>query len=106
MKRGLKHRGRYIVMKCSEMSHASAGGEYELGISEQIELDLDNMRTNLASLGYESDEIRPGSVSLLYRNATITVLKTGKILIQDLLPDTCEEAMRIGMELMNAEQEM
>ena len=37
MKRGFKHRGRFIVMKCVEMSHASAGGEYEIALSDKIE---------------------------------------------------------------------
>jgi hypothetical protein len=106
MKRGLKHRGRFIVMKCVEMSHASAGGEYEIEISDKIELDLDNIKANMTKSGFELEEIKPKSVSLRRNGTVITVLRSGRMLIQDLLPDTHEEAMRIGEEVMNAEQEI
>ena len=104
MKRGLKHRGRFIVMKCVEMSHASSGGEYEIALSEKIELYLDGITANLTGSGYEVEERKPGAVSLRRGKAVVTVLRTGGMLIQDLVPDTYDEAMRIGEEIMNAEQ--
>jgi hypothetical protein len=104
MKRGLKHRGRFIVMKCVEMSHAAAGGEYEIGLSDRVDLDLDGITVNLAGSGYELEERKPNSVSLRRDTTVVTVLRTGRMLIQDLLPDTHEEALRIGEEVINAEE--
>jgi hypothetical protein len=86
------------------MSHASAGGEYEIWLSDKIELDLDNIRSGMCGSGYELEEAKSGSVSLRRGGTVVTVLRTGRMLIQDLLPDTDEEAMRIGQEVMNAEQ--
>jgi hypothetical protein len=104
MKRGLKHRGRFIVMKCVEMSHAAAGGEYEIGLSDRVDLDLDGITVNLAGSGYELEERKPNSESLRRDTTVVTVLRTGRMLIQDLLPDTHEEALRIGEEVINAEE--
>lgn len=105
MKKRVKYKGRDISMKCIEMSHSSVGGEYEIGFSEKIELDLGNIWERLKSSGYELEEIKERSLSLLYKDAVVTVLKKGRILIQDLLPDTFKEAIRIGKEVTNAEQE-
>ena len=104
MKKALKFRGRDIVMKCLEMSHSAVGGEYEIGFSEKIELNLGNICENVKNSGYELEEMTDRSLSLLYNNAVITILKKGSMLIQDLLPDTFEEAIKIGEELINAEQ--
>ena len=104
MKRGLKHKGRFIVMKCVEMSHAAAGGEYEIALSDRVDLDLDRITAGLSGLGYELEDGKPGSVSLRRGGMVLTVLKTGAMLIQDVLPDTHEEALRIGEEVLNVEQ--
>ena len=103
MKKGIKYKERELIMKCAEMSHSSVGGEYEIGFSEKIELNLDNIWKKLGSSGYELEEMNDRSLSLTYNNAVITILKKGRILIQNLLPDTFEEAIRIGEELINAE---
>jgi len=105
MKKGIKYKGGELIMKCAEMSHSSVGGEYEIGFSEKMELNLDNICKKLGSSGYELEEMNERSLSFVYNNAVITILKKGKILIQDLLPDTFEEAIKIGEELINAEQE-
>ena len=104
MKKAIRFKGRDITMKCVEMSHASVGGEYEIGFSEKMELSLDVIISNLANSGYELEEMTNGSLSLIYNRAIITILKKGRMLIQDLLPDTFEEAMKIGEEIINAEQ--
>ena len=104
MKRGLKHRGRFIVMKCVEMSHAAAGGEYEIGLSDKVELDLDGIAANLGGSGYDLEERKSGSVSMRCEGTVVTVLQNGRMLVQDVLPDTHEEALRIGEEVLNAEQ--
>ena len=105
MKKGIKYKERELIMKCVEMSHSAVGGEYEIGFSEKIELNFDNIRKKLGSSGYELEEMNDRLLSLTYNNAVITILKKGKILIQDLLPDTFEEAIKIGEEIINAEQE-
>jgi len=105
MKKGVKYKERELIMKCVEMSHSAVGGEYEIGFSEKIELNIDNINNKLGSSGYELEEMNDRSLSLVYNNAVITVLKKGRILIQDLLPDTFEEAIKIGEEMINAEQE-
>jgi len=97
--------GRDITMKCVEMSHSAVGGEYEIAFSEKVVFNLDNIWKKLRNSGYELEEMTDRSLSLLYNNAIITVLKKGRILIQDLLPDTFEEATKIGGEVINAEQE-
>ena len=105
MKKGIKYSGRDLIMKCAEMSHSAVGGEYEIGFSEKMEFNLDNMRKKLADLGYELEEIGDRSLSLTSNNAVITVLAKGRILIQDLLPDTFEEAVRIAKLVVDADQE-
>lgn len=105
MKKTVNFRQRDITIKCFEMSHSAVGGEYEIGFSEKIELTLGNIWEKLRNSGYELEEMKDRSLSLLYNNAVITVLKNGRMLIQDLLPDTFEEAMKIGEEVINAEQE-
>ena len=105
MKKGVKYKERELIMKCVEMSHSAVGGEYEIGFSEKIELNIDNIWEKLGSSGYELEEINDRSLSLVYNNTVITILKKGRILIQDLLPDTFEEAIKIGEEMINAEQE-
>lgn len=105
MKKGVKYKERELIMKCVEMSHSAVGGEYEIGFSEKIELSIDNIWKKLGSSGYELEEMNDRSLSLVYNNSVITVLKKGRILIQDLLPDTFEEAIKIGEEMINAEQE-
>lgn len=105
MKKGIKYKDGELIMKCVEMSHSSVGGEYEIGFSEKMELNLDNTRQNLSNSGYELEEMTDRSLSFVYNHAVITILKKGKMLIQDLLPDTFEEATKIGEELINAEQE-
>ncbi len=104
MKKAVKYKGRDITMKCVEMSHSSVGGEYEIGFSEKIQLSLDNIQKNLENSGYELEEMTDRSLSLVYNNAIVTVLEKGRLLIQDLLPDTFEEAIKIGEEIINAEQ--
>ena len=104
MKKGIKHKERELIMKCAEMSHSSVGGEYEIGFSEKIELNLENICKKLGSSGYDLEEMNDRSLSLTYNNAVITILKKGRILIQDLLPDTFEAAIKIGEEMINAEQ--
>jgi len=106
MKKRLTYRAREITMKCVEMSHSAVGGEYEIGFSEKIDLNLENIWKELGSSGYELEEINDRSLSFIYNNAVITVLKKGRILIQDLLPDTFEEAIKIGEEIINAEKEL
>jgi hypothetical protein len=88
-----------------EMSHPSVGGEYEIGFSEKMELNLDNIWNKLVSSGYELEEMNNRSFSLTYNITVITILKKGKMLIQDLLPDTFEEVLKIGEGPINAEQE-
>jgi hypothetical protein len=105
MKKGIKYKERELIMKCIEMSHSSVGGEYEIGFSEKMELNLDNIWKKLGSSRYELEEKNDRSLSLTYNNTVITILKKGRMLIQDLLPDTFEEAIKIGEELINAEQE-
>jgi hypothetical protein len=105
MKKGIKYKERELILKCAEMSHSSVGGEYEIGFSKKIELNLDNVRKKLGSSGYELEEMNDRSLSLTYNNAVITILKKGRILIQDLLPDTFEEAIKIGEELTSIEME-
>ena len=104
MKKAVKYKGRDITMKCVEMSHSSVGGEYEIGFSEKIQLSLDDIQKNLENSGYELEEMTDRSLSLVYNNAIVTVLEKGRLLIQDLLPDTFEEATKIGEEIINAEQ--
>ena len=104
MKKETIYKKREIIMKCVEMSHSSVGGEYEIGFSEKIELNLDNIWRKLESSGYELEEMNDRSLSLAYNNAAITILKKGRILIQDLLPDTFEKAIKIGEDLINAER--
>ena len=58
----------------------------------------------MGSSWYELEEMNDRSLSLTYNNAVITILKKGRILIQDLLPDKFKEAIKIRKELMNAEQ--
>ena len=106
MKKGIKYKERDLIMKCVEMSHSAVGGEYEIGFSEKIELNLDNIWKKLENSGYELEEMNDRSLSLAYNNAVITILKKGRILIQDLLPDTFEEAIKIGEEMISAEQEI
>lgn len=105
MKKRFKYKEKEIVMKCVEMSHSAVGGEYEIGFKEKIEMNLDNIRKKLVSSGYELEKINDRSLSLVHDNAVITVLKKGRILIQDLLPDTFEKAIKIGEEIINAEQD-
>ncbi|MBW2194266.1 MAG: hypothetical protein JRF37_01485 [Deltaproteobacteria bacterium] len=105
MKKAVKYRGRDIIMKCSEMSHSSVGGEYEIGFSEKMELNLGNIWKKLKNSGYQQVEVKDRSLSLLHDNAVVTVLKKGRILIEDLLPDTFEEAMKIGQEVINGAEE-
>lgn len=105
MKKGLRYKERELIMKCVEMSHASVGGEYEIGFSEKLEFNLENIWNNLKSSGYVLEEMNSRSLSLTYNKAAITILKKGRILIQDLLPDTFDEAIKIGEDLINAEQE-
>lgn len=104
MKEDIKYKDRELTMKCVEMSHSSVGGEYEIGFSEKIELNLGNIRTALEGSGYGLEKKNNRSLSLNFNNSTITILKKGRILIQDLLPDVYEEAIKIGKEVMNAEQ--
>jgi hypothetical protein len=104
MKKEIKYRDRKLILKCVEMSHASVGGEYEIKLSEVLELNLENIIKKLETKGYELEEMNIRSLSLNYNNAVITILKKGSMLIQDLLPDTYEEAIKIGEELINAEQ--
>jgi len=104
MKKGIKYKDGELIMKCVEISHSSVGGEYEIGFSEKMELNLDNIWQKLRHSGYELEEMSDRSLSLVHNNAVITILKKGKMLIQDLLPDTFEEATKIGGELINAEQ--
>ena len=105
MKKGIKYKERELIMKCAEMSHSSVGGEYEIGFSEKIELNLENIWKKLGSSGYDLEEMNDRSLSLTYNNAVITILKKGRILIQDLLPDTFEDAIKIGEELISVEKE-
>ncbi|MCD6185810.1 MAG: hypothetical protein J7K84_08510 [Deltaproteobacteria bacterium] len=105
MKKGIKYKDGELIMKCVEMSHSAVGGEYEIGFSEKLELNLDNIWQKLRNSGYELEEMTDRSLSFVYNHAVITILKKGKMLIQDLLPDTFEEATKIGEELINAEQE-
>lgn len=105
MKKGVKYKEKELIMKCVEMSHSAVGGEYEIGFSKKIELNLDNIWKKLKNSGYELEGMNDRSLSLVYNNAVITILKKGRILIQDLLPDTFEEAIKIGEEMINAEQE-
>lgn len=104
MKKEIKYRDRKLIMKCVEMSHASVGGEYELRFSEKLDLDLETILKALEGSGYSIEEKKDRSLSLNYNSAIITILKKGNILIQDLVPDTYEEAINIGEELINAEQ--
>jgi hypothetical protein len=55
--------------------------------------------------GYELEEMTDRSLSFVYNNSVVTILKKGRILIQDLLPDTFEEAIKIGEEMINAAQD-
>ena len=105
MKKGVTYKEKELILKCVEMSHSAVGGEYEIGFSRKIELNLDNIWKKLKNSGYELEEMNDRSLSLAYNNAVITILKKSRILIQDLLPDTFEEAMKIGEEIINAEQE-
>ena len=105
MKKVIKYKERELIMKCIEMSHSSVGGEYEIKFSEKMELKLDNIWKKLGGSGYELGERNDRSLSLTYNNAVITILKKGRMLIQDLLPDTFDEAIKIGEELINAEKE-
>ncbi|MCP3888323.1 MAG: hypothetical protein GY702_05550 [Desulfobulbaceae bacterium] len=104
MKKGFKYKERELILKCVEMSHSAVGGEYEINLSEKIEFNLDNIWKKLGNSKYELEEMNDRSLSLVYNNAVITILKKGRILIQDLLPDTFEEAIKIGEEMINAEQ--
>ena len=105
MKKGIKYGERALIMKCVEMSHSAVGGEYEIGFSEKIQLNLDNIWNKLGSSEYVLEEMNDRSLSIICINAIITILKQARILIQDLLPDTFEEAIKIGEEIINAEQE-
>ena len=105
MKKKIKHKERELIMKCAAMSHSSVGGEYEIGFSEKIELNLENIWKKLGSSGYDLEELNDRSLSLTYNNAVITILKKGRILIQDLLPDKFDEAIKIGEELISVEKE-
>lgn len=104
MKKEIKYKERKLILKCVEMSHASVGGEYELRFSEKLDLNLDTILRTLEDSGYGLVEMNDRLLSLNYNTAVITILKKGNILIQDLLPDTYEEAIKIGEELINAEQ--
>jgi len=104
MKKEIKFNEKRLILKCVEMSHASIGGEYEIKFSEKLDLNLGNILKRLEGSGYTLEEMKEGSLSLNYNNAVITILKKGNMLIQDLLPDTYEEAINIGEELINAEQ--
>jgi len=104
MKKMVKYKGRDITMKCVEMSHSSVGGEYEIGFSDKIQFSLNDIQKNLENSEYGLKEITDRSLSLLYNNSIVTVLGKGRLLIQDLLPDTFEEAIKIGEEIINAEQ--
>lgn len=103
MKKGINYKERAVTMKCIEMSHSSVGGEYEIGFSEKIEFNLRKIWKKLKSSGYELEEMKDRSLTLSYNDAVITILVKGRILIQDLLPDTFEEAIKIGEKVINAE---
>jgi hypothetical protein len=104
MKERMTYKGRELIMKCVAMSHSSVGGEYEIGFSEKIEFNLENIWKNLESSGYALEDLNGRSLSVKYNNAVITILRKGRILIQDLLPDTFQEAIKIGEALINAEK--
>jgi hypothetical protein len=103
MKKEIKYKDRTLKMKTVEMSHASVGGEYEIGFSEKIELNLRNIWQKLKNSGYELEKMNDRSLTLIYNDAVITILAKGRILIEDLLPDTFEEAIKIGEKVINAE---
>lgn len=105
MKKRITYKGRELIMKCVEMSHSSVGGEYEIGFSEKIKFNLENIWRKLEGSGYELEEFNDHSLSLIRNSAVITILKKGRILVQDLLPDTYQEAILIGEALINAEKE-
>jgi hypothetical protein len=106
MKKTVRFRGMDVTMKCSEMSHSAVGGEYEIGLSPKMELDLGAIWQGLKNSGYELEERTDRSLSLLHNKSVITVLKKGRILIQDLLPDTFEKALILGEEVIHAAQEI
>ncbi|MGD8768931.1 MAG: hypothetical protein PVJ20_09030 [Desulfobacterales bacterium] len=105
MKKGVKYKEKELIMKCIQMSHSAVGGEYEIGFSKKIELNLDNIWKKMEEYGYELEEMTDRSLSFVYNNSVVTILKKGRILIQDLLPDTFEEAIKIGEEMINAAQD-
>ena len=104
MRKAIRYKDRDIRMKCTEMSHSSIGGEYEIGFSKKLDLNLERIAENLKVAGYELEKLTNRSLSLIYKNSAITILKKGSILIQDLLPDTFIEAVKIGEEVIHAEQ--
>jgi hypothetical protein len=104
MKKVITYGGEELVLKCVAMSHSSVGGEYEIKISKKLDLNLENLSKKLSGSNYQCEELKSRSLSLNHNNSTITILNKGSILIQDLLPDTYEEAIKIGEELINAEQ--
>lgn len=104
MKKTVRYKDRDIRMKCAEMSHSSVGGEYEIGFTGKLEFNLERVLRNLKDSGYELEKMTDHSLSLIYKKSVITILKKGRILIQDLLPDTFIEAVKIGEEVIHAEQ--
>jgi len=104
MKVEIIYNEKNIVMKCFEMSHSAVGGEYEISFSEKIELDLTDIWEKLKDSEYETEEKKERSLSFVRNNTTITILKKGRILIQNLLPDTFEEAIKIGKEVICAQE--
>jgi len=100
----VKYKGRDLTIKCVEMSHSSVGGEYEIGFSEKMELSLDDIKNSLENSGYKLEAMSDHSLSLMYNRAVVTILRKGRILIQDILPDTFTEAIKIGEEIINAEK--
>jgi hypothetical protein len=106
MKKKISYKEEELLMKCVEMSHSSVGGEYEIGFSKKLEFNLENMWRSLKDAGYRLEYKNDRSFSVTYNDATITILKKGRILIQDLLPDTFDNAIQIGEALINAENEL
>ena len=103
MKVNVTHKDKDLVMKCFEMSHSAVGGEYEIKLPKKTELDLKRISENLKDSGYDLEKITERRISLRHGQAMITVLRKGRILIEDLLPDTFDEAVNIGKEVINAD---
>ena len=104
MKLKLNYKGENLLLSTYNLCHIEGHGDYELFPSKPLALDLRVIAEKQKKYGWEIQGVDERIYMAKKGQVEVTLFPHGRVIIEQLIPDSDEAAMEIVKQMLEAEE--